>query len=177
MAENKEIVKRSSIHHYMDLGTEEKPKWERLGKGWSKVNENPNAQTEKTQYISDDSATTDTTGYEPNYAFECDLMKADGPIKKIYNIVKGRKTFGDCIVKMVHVDAFEETETNKECTAYLENLAVQVTSIDGEKKMKMTGSFNGQGDGIKGKFNLKTLTFTPDSNGSESSETSAEQTS
>lgn len=177
MAENKEIVKRSSIHHYMDLGTAEKPKWERLGKGWSKVSENPNAQTDSVQYICDDSATTDTTSYEPNYAFECDLMKADGPIKKIYNIVKNRMTYGDCIVRMVHVDAFEETEDNKVCTAYLENLSVQVTSIDGEKKMKMTGSFNGQGDGIKGKFNLDTLEFTPDTPESSVAKTLAEQTS
>ena len=162
MAENNEIVKRSSIHHYMDLGTDEKPKWVRLGKGWTKIQENPNAQTESVLYICDDSATKNTTSYEPNYAFECDLMKADEAIRKIYKIVKERMTFGDCIIKMVHVDAFEETASNKECTAYLENLSVEVSSIDGEKKMKMTGNFNGQGDGVKGKFNLTTLTFTPD---------------
>lgn len=163
MAENNDIVKRSSVHHYMDLGTADKPNWSRLGKGWSKITENPNAQTESVQYICDDSATTNTTSYEPNYAFECDLMKADEAIKKIYDIVKNRMTYGDCIVRIVHVDAFEADEKNKECTAYLENLSVQVSSIDGEKKMKMTGNFNGQGDGIKGKFNLETKVFTPDS--------------
>ncbi len=163
MAENKDIVKRSRIHHYMNLGTKEAPKWSRMGKGWKKISENPNAQTESTQYICDDSATTDTTSYEPNYAFECDLMQSDEAIKKVYDIAKNRMTYGDCIVSVVHVDAFEETASNKKCTAYLEELAVQVTSIDGEKKMAMTGNFNGQGDGIKGKFNLTTLEFTPDS--------------
>lgn len=172
MAENRDIVKRSAVHHYMNLGTAETPKWSRLGKGWKKLSESPNAQTDSTLYICDDSATTDTTNYEPSYAFECDLMAADEAIKKVYDIAKGRKTYGDCIVQMVHVDAFEATDDNKECTAYLENLSVQVSSIDGEKKMVMSGNFNGQGDGIKGKYNLDNNTFTADSNnGSPESET------
>ena len=115
------------------------------------------------QYICDDSATTDTTSYEPNYAFECDLMHTNEAIKKIYDIAKGRKTGSDCIVDILTVDAFEETASNKECTAYRENLSVQVSSIDGEKKMSMSGNLNGQGDGVKGKFDLTTKTFTPDS--------------
>ena len=163
MAETaQKIAKRSEVHVYMNTGTSASPTWVRLGKGWKKFSENPNAQTESVQYICDDSATTDTTSYEPNYAFECDLMHTNEAIKKIYDIAKGRKTGSDCIVDIVTVDAFEETDSSKECTAYRENLSVQVSSIDGEKKMSMSGNLNGQGDGVKGKFDLTTKTFTPD---------------
>lgn len=169
------VAKRSQVHHYLNVGTKDSPKWERLGKGWKKVGENPNAQTESVQYICDDSATTDTTSYEPNYAFECDLMYLNEAIKKIYDIAKGRKTGADCILDFVTVDAFEETDTNKSCTAYRENLSVQVTSIDGEKKMSMSGNLNGQGDGVKGKFDLTNKTFTPDTEAVQT--TSLEKTS
>lgn len=157
------IAKRSQVHVYMNTGTAESPVWTRLGKGWKKFTENPNAQTESTLYICDDSSTTDVTSYEPNYAFECDLMHTNEAIKRIYDIAKGRKTGSDCVLDFVTVDAFEETEENKVCTAYRENLSVQVNSIDGEKKMSMSGNLNGQGDGVKGKFDLSTKTFTADS--------------
>ena len=157
------IAKRSQVHVYMNTGTSGSPVWTRLGKGWKKFTENPNAQTESTLYICDDSSTTDVTSYEPNYAFECDLMHTNEAIKRIYDIAKGRKTGSDAIVDVVTVDAFEETDVNKSCTAYRENLSVQVTSIDGEKKMSMSGNLNGQGDGIKGKFDLTAKTFTADS--------------
>ena len=157
------IAKRSQVHVYMNTGTSEAPVWTRLGKGWKKFTENPNAQTESTLYICDDSSTTDVTSYEPNYAFECDLMHTNEAIKRIYDIAKGRKTGADAVVDIVTVDAFEATDNNKSCTAYRENLSVQVSSIDGEKKMSMSGNLNGQGDGVKGKFDLTTKTFTADS--------------
>lgn len=171
------IVQRPQIHHYMNLGTKAAPNFLRMGKGWKKITENPNAQTESVQYVCDYSETTDTTGYAPNYAFECDLMHGDEAIKRVYDIAKGRKTYGDCIVQVVTVDAFEETADNTSCTAYLEDLAVQVTSIDGTKKMSLTGNFNGQGDGIKGKFDLKTLKFTPDSESADSTSDGGTETS
>lgn len=207
----KNVVTRSKIHMYMNLGTPEKyeltssepadwstsytdyytksgesytkvagssaPSWaastyykytaavdkfERMGHGWSKISENPNAQTESTQYVDSDTATTDTTSYEPNYAVECDLMAAEPTIKKVYDICQDRMTYDDCILDCVKVLAFEDTDGLTEVTAYREKLAVAISSIDGTKKMTMSGNLNGQGDGIKGKFNLKTLTFTPD---------------
>lgn len=170
------VAKRSQVHHYLNTGAKASPVWERLGKGWKKIAENPNAQTESVQYICDDSATTDTTSYEPNYAFECDLMHLNAAIKMIYDIAKGRRTGADCVVDVVTVDAFEETDSNKSCTAYRESLSVQVTSIDGEKKMSMSGNLNGQGDGVKGRFDLTAKTFIPDTEVSSVNEPASENT-
>lgn len=154
------IAMRSKVHAYMNMGTAETPEWSRCGKGWTKLGENPNAQTESTQYIDEDSATEDTVSYSPKYNFECDLMYTEETIKKIYDIAKQRKTGSDCVVDMVFVDAFEDAASDGTYTAYRESLAVAVSSLDGTKKMTMSGSLNCQGDGVKGTFNTSTKTFT-----------------
>lgn len=145
------IVTRPDIMVFMNTGTADSPIWERCGKGWKKFGENPNAQTESTQYINDASETTDTVSYAPQYSFECDLMPNQPTIKKVYDIAKDRKTGSNAVVDVLIVDAFEKDE-NSAFTARRESLAVAVSSLDGTKKMAMSGNLNGQGDGVKGKF-------------------------
>lgn len=164
MADNtKEIVTRAKVHMYMNMAAYDSPTWERMAKGWSQLTENPNAQTESTQYICDESETTDTTSYTPSYAFIADLMVSEPTVKKIYDICQDRMTYGDCLIDCVKVRAFETPDEGGCVTAYREQLSVAVSNIDGNKKMTMSGNLNGQGDGIKGKFNIKTKVFTPNS--------------
>lgn len=153
---------RSEVHAYMNLGTADEPDWKRCGKGWKKLSENPNAQTDGVQYICDDSETVDTVSYSPQYSFECDLMYTDPTIKKMYDIAKQRKTGSECILDMIFADAFESEKGA--VTAYRESLSVAVSSLDGTKKMTMSGNLNGQGDGIIGKFDTENLTFTAKEN-------------
>lgn len=164
------IVTRPDIMVFMNTtGTYAAPIWERCGKGWKKFAENPNAQTESTQYINDASETTDTVSYAPQYGFETDLMPNQPTIKKVYDIAKDRKTGSNAVVDVLIVDAFEKDENNA-FTARRESLAVAVSSLDGTKKMAMSGNLNGQGDGVKGKFTPAATveagqsagTFTPD---------------
>ncbi len=164
MAETKTTgtVSRSKIHHYLNMSSSEEPQWERMGKGWSQMNENPNAQTESVRYICDDADTTNTTGYTPNYAFTADLMSKQETVKKVYEICQDRKTYDECLVDMLKVLAFEAESDEGTVTAYREQAAVAVSSIDGTNKMTLSGNFNVQGDPVKGKFDLKTKTFTPD---------------
>lgn len=173
MAENENLtaikdllVKRTQIIPAMNLGTETNPDWTVCGKGWTKFSESPNAQTESTKYINMESETTDTTSYSPKYSFECDLMASEKTIKKVYDIAKGRKTGSDCVLPFLIIDKFDPVsgQTGK-YVAWRENLAVAVSSIDGEKKMKMSGDLNGQGDTVKGTAaigNDGKITFTPD---------------
>lgn len=156
------IAMRSEVHGYMNLGTDDNENWERLGQGWSKFSENPNAQTESVQYIDSDSETTDTVSYSNQIAFECDLMYTEDTIKKVYDIAKQEKVGEEALVDILTVDAFEEAEGKQEVTAYRRKSSVAVSSLDGTKKMKMSGNLNAYGSTTIGKFNLKTLTFTPD---------------
>ncbi len=145
------IVTRPDIMVFMNIGTADSPIWERCGKGWKKFAENPNAQTEPTQYINDASETIDTVSYSPQYSFECDLMPNQPTIKKVYDIAKDRKTGSEAVIDVLIVDTFEKDEQGA-YTARRENLAVAVSSLDGTKKMAMSGNLNGQGDGVKGTF-------------------------
>lgn len=150
MNKNK-IVMRPDVVPYLNTNTFDEPIWTRCGDGWTKFSENPNAQTEDTQYINSASATTDTVSYKPQYSIECDLMYTDPTIKKTYDIAKDRKTGSDAVLDFLIVDEFD-TDKSGAMTARREQLAVAVTSIDGTNKMKMSGNLNGQGDGVKGKF-------------------------
>lgn len=160
------LVTRTKIIPAVNLGTEEAPDWEICGKGWTKFSESPNAQTESTKYINMESETTDTTSYSPKYGFECDLMALERSIKRIYDIAKGRKTGSECVLPFLIIDKFDPVEGGG-YVAWYEKLAVAVSSIDGEKKMKMSGDLNGQGDTVKGVATISDdgkISFTPDKN-------------
>lgn len=170
------IVTRPNIQIFLNTtGTAEAPVWERCAKGWKKFSENPNAQTESVQYINEASETTDTVSYSPQYGFECDLMPNQPTIKKIYDIAKDRKTGSEAVVDVLVVDTFEQDEKGA-YTARRESLAVAVSSLDGTKKMSMSGNLNGQGDGVKGKFTPATSPATGASAGVFVADTTTETT-
>ncbi len=165
------LVTRTKIVPAVNLGTEDTPDWEVCGKGWTKFSESPNAQTESTKYINMDSETTDTTSYSPKYSFECDLMASERSIKKVYRIAKERKTGSECVLPFLIIDKFDPVDGQEgKYVAWRENLAVAVSSIDGEKKMKMSGDLNSQGDTVKGVATIGEdgkITFEPASNNSD----------
>ncbi|MDE5578003.1 MAG: hypothetical protein K2J11_11525 [Oscillospiraceae bacterium] len=185
MADNK-IAMRPDVVPYLNTGTSESPIWTQCGDGWKKFSENPNAQTEDTKYINSASEKTDTVSYKPQYSFECDLMYTDPTVKKVYDIAKDRKIGSDAVLDFLIVDEFDKNEDGT-MTARREQLAVAVSSIDGDKKMTMSGNLNGQGDGVKGKFVKATNpaegasagTFTPDekNGGAEPATLSSKNTS
>lgn len=161
-AKTNQIAMRSQVHGYMNLGTEGAENWERLGDGWTKFSENPNAQTESVQYINSDSESTDTVSYSNQISIECDLMHTEPTIKKVYDIAKKEMVGADALVDIVMVDAFEDDAGKGSVTAYRRKYAVAISSLDGTKKMKMSGNLNAYGSTTLGKFNLETKTFTPD---------------
>ena len=157
------VTMRTEVHHYFNTATEnaaETPQWTRCGDGWTQFQENPGANTEETKYINMSSSSSAVTDYSPNYNVAADLMLADPTIKMVHDIAKDRKTGSDALVDMLTV---EVTGDGTACDAWRETAAVGITSFDGEKKMSLTGTLAVQGDPVKGKFNVKTKTFTPDS--------------
>src|SRR5574344_2081264 len=146
------IAMRTDIEVYMDTSSTETPTWTRCGNGWKKFAESPNAQTESTQYINAASETKDTVSYAPQYSIECDLMYTDDTIKNVYVIAKDRKTGSNAVVTVLIVDKFDPGASEGTYVARKKQLSVEITSLDGQKKMSMTGNLNGQGDGVKGIF-------------------------
>ena len=157
------VVQRTDIVPYMNTGTEESPKWSQMGAGWTKFSESPNAQTKSKKYINEKTERESVTRYKPKFDFEADLMHADPTIKKVYDIQRNRETGAGAIVDILVVDKFESEEPSEGYAARRMKLAVSVSSVDGDDDMTISGSLNGQGDDIKGKFVTSTSTFTANS--------------
>lgn len=157
------VVQRTDIVPYMNIGTEESPQWSQMGAGWTKFSESPNAQTKSKKYINEKTERESVTRYKPKFDFEADLMHADPTIKKVYDIQRNRETGAGAIVDILVVDKFESEEPSEGYAARRMKLAVSVSSVDGDDDMTISGSLNGQGDDIKGKFKTETSTFTANS--------------
>ena len=157
------VVQRTDIVPYMNIGTEESPQWSQMGAGWTKFSESPNAQTKSKKYINEKTERESVTHYKPKFDFEADLMHADPTIKKVYDIQRNRETGAGAIVDILVVDKFESEEPSEGYAARRMKLAVSGSSVDGDDDMTISGSLNGQGDDIKGKFKTGTSTFTANS--------------
>lgn len=135
--------------------------WEQMGDGWTKFTENPGAQTKTKRFINATDETETTTSYKRKFDFECDLRFNSPSIKKVYDIATEGKIGSNALVTVVVADMFG-TAVSGAYPARKFSLAVAVSNLDGEDEMKMSGSFNGQGDAVKGTFNPTTGVFTAD---------------
>lgn len=148
------VAMRPQVMHFLKIeGT-----YKRCGEGWTKFSENPGANTEDTLYINMSTATTETTDYKASYDVEADLMYTEDTIKAVYDICANRKIGAEAVIQHLKVDTFSGE-------AWEDSVAVAITSIDGEKKMTMSGALNVRGDSKKGTAVVSedglTATFTP----------------
>lgn len=124
------------------------------GGGWTKFSENPGANTDEVLYINSTTASSETTDYSASYDIEADLMYTEPSIKLVYDIAANRKIGEDAVIEHIKVDAFSGD-------AWKDTVAVAISSIDGEKKMSMSGTLNVRGDSVHGTYDADTNTFTP----------------
>lgn len=148
-------AQRTDIAVFMDVETE---KYAQCGTAWTTFTENPNAQTKSRKFINEKTERNNITRYAPEWSFECLLMYDRPEIRKIYDIVKERKTGDDTVVTFIVVDLFDGETTAK--AARKVNASVQVSSFDDDDDMIIKGSFHNQGDEILGTFNMTTGEFT-----------------
>lgn len=151
-------AQRTDIAVFMEVET---GKYAQCGTAWTTFTENPNAQTKSRKFINEKTERNNITRYAPEWSFECLLMYERPDIRKIYDIVKERKTGSDTIVTFIVVDLFDGETTAK--TARKVNASVQVSSFDDDDDMIIKGSFHNQGDEVLGTFNMTAGEFTPDS--------------
>lgn len=156
------VVQRTDIVPFMNTSKEETPTWSQMGAGWTKFSESPNAQTKSKKYINEKTERESVTHYKPKFDFEADLMHADPTIKKVYDISRNRETGSGAVVDILIVDKIGEEPVDG-YDARRMKLAVSVSTFDGDDDMTLSGSLNGQGDDIKGKFVTSTSTFTANS--------------
>ena len=135
MPETNRIAMRPEVVHYLNGYF--------CGNGWTKFAENPGANTEDTLYINMTTASSETTDYKASYNVEADLMYTEDSISAVYAIAANRKIGSEALLEHIKIDKFSGD-------AWKESVAVAISSFDGEKKMKMTGTLNVRGDAIHG---------------------------
>lgn len=181
---DEKTAQRTDIAVYMDITGEEGVEtpakegdkvYTNCGTAWTTFTENPNAQTKQRKYINEKTERNNVARYAPQWAFEVLLMYNRPEIRKIYNIVKKRKTGQDTVVTLIVVDLFDGADDAY--SARMVNAAVQVSSLDDDDDMIIKGTFYNQGDEILGTFDVKQGIFTPSAVGTAPANTAEEKQS
>lgn len=162
--ENK--AKRSQYYTFLNIGTSESPEWAREGKFASELTTQMNPQTTTTQDVTQDTADTDITGYQPSIGLSKSVSKTDPTFEFINDIRKKRKILSDAYSQLLNVDVFNENSDGS-YPAELQDVSIQIDSFGGPASDPLTigYTYNYRGDPVTGKatINNGTVTFTPDS--------------
>ncbi len=159
--ENK--VKRSQWYTFLNTGTSDSPKWVREGKHVSDLTVQMNPQTTTTQDVTQDTAETDITGYQPSAGINKSVSKTDPTFEFIDKIRRERRILSDAYSQILNVDVFNPTAEGV-YPAELQNVSVQIDSFGGSASDPLTISYtyNYRGDPTQGTATITdgTVTFT-----------------
>lgn len=136
-----------------------------MGVGFTKLDENPGAQSESETYINEVTSSAAITRYETVFPFSTRLIPGT-PGYKLWKIGRDHKTGEDAQIEYYRVDLFnpigEVTEGKAEFTArkFIVSVEVSNTAGNGGEKINIDGNLNAVGDPVLGKFDTVTKTFT-----------------
>lgn len=165
-ATNENKAKRSEYYTFLNTGTTETPNWVREGKFASELTAQMNPQTNTTQDVTQDTAETDITGYQPSISVQKSVSKTDPAYEYINDIRRHRKILSDAYGQILNVDVFDK-QSDGSYPAELQNVSVQVDTFGGPASDPLTinYTYNYRGDPILGKATITDggkVTFTPD---------------
>ena len=158
-------AKRSQWYTFLNVTPTSDPSWVREGKGASEMTLSMNPQTKTTQDVTQDTAETDITGYQPSMPVSKSVAKNDPTFAFIDDIRRHRKILSDAYTQILNVDVFNPGD-NDEYPAEMQNVSIQIDSIGGPASDPLTinYTYNYRGDGTPGKATITDgkVTFTPD---------------
>ncbi len=157
-------AKRSLWKTFLNIGTESSPNWALEGRYVSDMTVQMNPQTTTTQDVTQDTAETDITGYQPNIPVSKSVAKNDPTFKYIDEIRRKRKILSDAYGQILNVDVFNESSSGT-YPAELQNVSIQIDNFGGSASDPLTigYTFNYRGDPIPGTASIDedgTVTFT-----------------
>lgn len=117
------LVKRSGKVAFMDVGTSEIPKYQRMKK-FTEMSQSKNAVEYSRTYVDEDGEVTDVTGYSPEIGYAFDQY-ANNPVhEKLVDITDNEKTGGDALVNILIVDLSKKASTGTGYVARLRTYSV-----------------------------------------------------
>jgi len=156
-------VIRNKIADFLNVGTSANPRYVRMSRGFTSLNESPNAQAESRAYIGDASTSSTILGYEAQFSFNTDLFANEEAVMKIYEVGRNQKQAGQAETDYVRVEVFMPGGEPDYHPARKFRVSIQTDDISGEgtQMMELTGNLNGIGDFVPGVFNIVTKVFVP----------------
>lgn len=157
--ENK--AKRSQFYTFLNVGGSSE-NWVREGKFAAEMTAKMRPQTTTVQDVTQDTAETDITGYQPSIAVSKSVSKSDPAFSFIDNIRRNRSILSDAYADILHVDVFNGS--NGSYPAIKQPVSVQIDSFGGPASDPLTISYtyNYRGDAVSGTATVTdgSVTFT-----------------
>lgn len=132
-----------------------------VGDGVTELSVSYNPQTNTEQYIHQDTANTELTGYQPNAPVTAQVVKDDEAFQFINEMRKKLPIGSDAHTDIVMVDVFE-TPVGKAYPASRQPVSIQIDSYGGAASdpLSIGYTINWRGGGTDGTFDPDTRTFT-----------------
>lgn len=127
-----EKIKRALIAHFLDTTQASDyadAKWDRLGINVTEASVEYNPQSETSQDIVSDSASTDLTGYQPTMPVSQQCTKGDPVYELVNKLRRNRATMGDSYSWVLNVDLYDVT--GSAYAAEVQRVSIQVDTYGG----------------------------------------------
>lgn len=160
------LVIRSQWAAYMECGKDTAKAFALMGEGFTDLAESKNPQEYNRHYVHEKSERSDVTGYSPSLSYSMDYYTTDPVCQEIRAITDGELVGTDAQRDIVLVDLFDKksgSTGDESFTAYKRTFAIIPDGKGaGTDALIYTGTIKSAGELIKGAFNTKSNTFTPD---------------
>lgn len=154
--------KRSAFKILMDTTPKETTEsWDLIGEGVTELTIAYNPQTSTEQYIHEDTATTELTGYQPNAPVTSQAVPGDAVYDFVNDIRKNLYIGSDAHTKVLLWDIYDKP-TGSVYPVTKQPVSIQIDSYGGSASdpLSIGYTINWRGSGVKGTFNPETKTFT-----------------
>lgn len=142
--------------------SEEAASYALIGDGVTELSVAYNPQTTTEQFIIDDTATTEVTGYQPNAPVTKRAIKDDPEFQFVNDLRRRRAVMDDAKTDVILVDAYE-TGADGAYPAQRQPVTIQIDSYGGAASdpLSIGYTINWCGEPTDGTFHLSTKAFTP----------------
>lgn len=137
------------------------PTYELVGDGVTELSISYNPQTTTEQYIHQDTANTEITGYQPNAPVTSQVVKENAAFQFINGLRKKQSILSEAYTDIVLVDVFE-TASSGVYPATKQPVSIQIDTYGGAATdpLSIGYTINWRGNGVEGTFSPSTKSFT-----------------
>lgn len=152
--------KRSAFLMFLNTTPSAEATYALVGDGVTELSVSYNPQTTTEQYIHQDTANTDITGYQPNAPVTAQAVKEDPAFKYINEMRKKLPVMSEAYTDVVLVDVFEERKANG-YPCIKQPVSIQIDSYGGAASdpLSIGYTINWRGSGESGYFKTDDMTY------------------